>query len=210
MQKIVEELSGTSLDLFVNSAFYSPLGLKHTGYKPILKHPAHKIAPTEIDKYFRMQTIQGYVHDMGAAMLGGVAGHAGLFSNATETAILMQMLLNKGSYGGVQLLKPETVDVFTQRYRGSTRRGIGFDMKELDPGKQKSTSILASPVTFGHTGFTGTAAWADPENDLVYVFIANRTYPGRLNQRFNNRDYRIKVQAIIYRAMMGLQPLESL
>jgi beta-N-acetylhexosaminidase len=210
MQKIVEELSGTSLDVFVNNAFYSPLGLKYTGYKPILKHPAHKIAPTEIDKYFRMQTIQGYVHDMGAAMLGGVAGHAGLFSNATETAILMQMLLNKGSYGGVQLLKPETVDIFTQRYRGSTRRGIGFDMKELDAGKQKSTSTLASPVTFGHTGFTGTAAWADPENGLVYVFIANRTFPGRLNQRFNNRDYRIKVQAIIYRAMLGLQPLESL
>jgi CubicO group peptidase (beta-lactamase class C family) len=120
------------------------------------------------------------------------------------------MLLNKGSYGGIQLLKPETVEVFTQRYKGSTRRGIGFDMKELDTKKLKSTSTLASPMTFGHTGFTGTAAWADPENNLVFIFIANRTYPGRLNQRFNNRDYRIKVQAIIYKAMMGSPPVESL
>jgi beta-N-acetylhexosaminidase len=210
MQKIVEDLSGSPLDVFVHNSFYNPLGLKRTGYKPILRHPVSQIAPTEIDKYFRMQTIQGYVHDMGAAMLGGVAGHAGLFSNATETAILMQMLLNKGSYGGKQLLKPETVDIFTKRYRESTRRGIGFDMKELDTKKLKSTSTLASPMTFGHTGFTGTAAWADPENNLVFIFIANRTYPGRLNQRFNNRDYRIKVQAIIYKAMMGSPPVESL
>ncbi|MBK9581505.1 MAG: serine hydrolase [Saprospiraceae bacterium] len=147
--------------------------------------------------------LRGYVHDMGAAMLGGVGGHAGLFSNAKEMAILMQMLLNKGAYGGTQYIKPETVKIFTTRHIKSSRRGLGFDMKELDPKKTKSTSELAPASTFGHTGFTGTAVWADPENNIVYIFCTNRTYPSRNNQTFNNRDYRAKVQALIYEAMKG-------
>jgi beta-N-acetylhexosaminidase len=203
MQKVIENQSGQTLDEYTYKNFYKPLSLNHTGYKPLLWHSESDIAPTEIDNYFRLQTIRGHVHDMGAAMLGGVGGHAGLFSNAKDMAILMQMLLNKGAYGGTQYLKPETVDLFTTRNVKSTRRGIGFDMKELDVHKPKSMSSLAPASTFGHTGFTGTAVWADPENNIVYILNTNRTYPNRHNQSFNNREYRIKVQALIYKAMKG-------
>lgn len=203
MQKVVEGQSGKSLDEYVSQSFFKPLGLRYTGFRPLLTHPAGNIAPTEIDNYFRLQTLQGNVHDIGAAMMGGVAGHAGLFSNAGDLAVLMQMLINKGSYGGQQFITPETVDIFTTRHPKSTRRGIGFDMKELDTRKAKSMSHLASASTFGHTGFTGNAVWADPENKIVYIFCANRTYPGKNNQTFNNRDYRSKVQTLIYKAMNG-------
>lgn len=203
MQKVVEGQSGKSLDEYVSQSFYKPLGLRYTGFRPLLTHPAGNIAPTEIDNYFRLQTLQGNVHDIGAAMMGGVAGHAGLFSNAGDLAVLMQMLINKGSYGGQQFITPETVDLFTTRHPKSTRRGIGFDMKELDTRKAKSMSPLAPASTFGHTGFTGNAVWADPENKIVYIFCANRTYPGKNNQTFNNRDYRSKVQTLIYKAMNG-------
>jgi beta-glucosidase-like glycosyl hydrolase/CubicO group peptidase (beta-lactamase class C family) len=203
MQKVIENESGLSLDVFTSKHFYKPLGLKYTGYLPLLRLPEGDIAPTEIDNYFRMQLLKGYVHDMGAAMLGGVAGHAGVFSNAKEMAILMQMLLNKGSYGGQQFIKPETIKLFTTRHERSTRRGLGFDMKELDPTKMKSTSSLAPPSVFGHTGFTGTAAWADPENNIVYIFCANRTYPSGNKQTLNNNEYRIKIQTLIYKAMVG-------
>lgn len=203
MQKVVEGQSGKSLDEYVSQSFFKPLGLRYTGFRPLLTHPAGNIAPTEIDNYFRLQTLQGNVHDIGAAMMGGVAGHAGLFSNAGDLAVLMQMLINKGSYGGQQFITPETVDIFTTRHPKSTRRGIGFDMKELDTRKAKSMSSLAPASTFGHTGFTGNAVWADPENKIVYIFCANRTYPGKNNQTFNNRDYRSKVQTLIYKAMNG-------
>jgi beta-glucosidase-like glycosyl hydrolase/CubicO group peptidase (beta-lactamase class C family) len=203
MKKIIENQAKTSLDEYTKKYFYKPMHLTHTGFLPLLWHSETNIAPTEIDNYFRMQTLRGYVHDMGAAMLGGVGGHAGLFSNAKEMAVIMQMLLNKGAYGGTRFINPKTVDLFTTRHPKSTRRGIGFDMKELDAKKTKSTSDLASASTFGHTGFTGTAVWADPDNDIVYVFCTNRTYPSRHNQTFINKDYRIKVQTLIYKAMNG-------
>ncbi len=203
IQKVVEGQSGMSLDAYTKKHFYRPLGLKNTGFLPLQHHFAENIAPSEIDHYFRFQTLQGHVHDMGAAMLGGVAGHAGLFSSAEEMAVLMQMLLNKGHYGGRQFLKAETIDLFTKRHARSTRRGIGFDMKELDPSKPKSMSSLAPKTTFGHTGFTGTAAWADPTNNIVYIFCANRTYPNGNNQLFNKKDYRNKVQAVIYKSLLS-------
>lgn len=203
MQKVIENQSGTTLDEYATQKFYKPLGLKYLGYKPLLRHPESNIAPTEIDNYFRLQTLRGHVHDMGAAMMGGIAGHAGIFSNAKDMAVLMQMLINKGQYGGIQYLKPETVDLFTTRHARSTRRGLGFDMKELDRNKTKSMSDLAPAATFGHTGFTGTAVWADPVNNIVYVFCTNRTYPSRHNQTFNNKDYRAKIQSLIYKAMIG-------
>lgn len=203
MQKIIENRSGMPLDQFTSDEFYKPLGLKYTTFNPLLKYNEAIIAPTENDNYFRHQALKGYVHDMGAAMLGGVGGHAGLFSNAKEMAILMQMLLNKGSYGGKIYLQPQTIELFTTRHSRSTRRGLGFDMKELAGSKSQSTSPLAPESVFGHTGFTGTAAWADPKNNIVYIFCANRTYPGGNNQTFNNREYRIKVQTIIYKALAG-------
>lgn len=210
MQKIVENQSGQPLDRYVHENFYRQLGLKNTGFKISLTHPVQYVAPTEVDNYFRHQTLQGYVHDMGAAMMGGVAGHAGLFSNAGEMAVLMQMLLNKGSYGGVKYLKPETISLFTTRHERSSRRGLGFDMKEMDGGRTKNVSDLAPNSIFGHTGFTGTAAWADPENKIIYIFCANRTYPGRHNQTFNNKEYRIKVQNLIYKSLEGYKTFDYL
>ena len=205
MQKVIENKIGKTLDEYTSSSFYKPLGLKYTTFKPLLKYNESIIAPTENDNYFRLQILKGHVHDMGAAMLGGVAGHSGLFSTAKEMAILMQMLLNKGSYGGKNYISPQTIELFTTRHSRSTRRGLGFDMKELSGGKYQNTSVLAPVSVFGHTGFTGTAVWADPKNNIVYIFCTNRTYPGGNNQTFNNREYRIKVQTLIYKALAGYE-----
>lgn len=200
LQKIVELQAKKSLDDYAYQQFYKPLNLRNTSFKPLSIFPESRIVPSEIDNYWRMQTLQGYVHDMGAAMLGGVGGHAGLFSSSLDMAILMQMLLNKGEYGGTKFLKTETVDLFTTRYGGGTRRGIGFDMKELDSNKKTNMSKLAPNSVFGHTGFTGCAVWADPDHDLIYVFTTNRTYPKR-NKTFENGNYRNRVQDVIYHAL---------
>jgi beta-N-acetylhexosaminidase len=202
VQKAVEEISRQPLDSFVYSHFYNPLDLTWTCYKPLDKIPQSQIAPTEIDNYFRMKTIQGTVHDMSAAMLGGVAGHAGVFSTAKETTVLMQMLLNGGQYGGTRFLKPETVQLFTKRYKNSTRRGLGFDMKELSPIKTENMSPRASDATFGHTGFTGSATFVDPENEIIFTFLSNRTYPSMANNTLHDKKYRAKLQSIVYKAIM--------
>jgi beta-glucosidase-like glycosyl hydrolase/CubicO group peptidase (beta-lactamase class C family) len=202
MHKSIKNISGLSLNEYAAKNFYEPMGLRRTGYLPLAKHPREEIAPSEHDRYFRRQTIKGHVHDMGAAMLGGVSGHAGLFSNAGELAVIFQMMLNGGSYGGVQYLEPETVKLFTTRYPESTRRGIGWDMKELNPNKSLNMSKLASASTFGHLGFTGVAAFADPEEDLIFIFVANRTYPSMKNLRFSRENYRPRVQSQIYRSLM--------
>lgn len=202
MKKIVEKRSKKGLDQYVKQNFYEPLGLKHTGYNPLNSLDSYNIAPSEIDDYWRMQIVRGTVHDMGAAMLGGVGGHAGLFSTGKELTILMQMLLNQGYYGGVNYLKPETVQLFTSRYGDSTRRGLGFDMKETDSSKKVIMSKMASSSTFGHTGFTGSAVWADPENDLIFVFNTNRTYPHR-NTRFEKGKYRIHIQDVVYQSILN-------
>jgi CubicO group peptidase (beta-lactamase class C family) len=139
---------------------------------------------------------------MGAAMLGGVAGHAGLFSNSRDIAVLMQMLLNGGSYGKRRYLKAETIKTFTTRHLKSARRGLGFDMKELNPARKMNMSELAPESTFGHTGFTGTAVYADPQNNIIYVFLSNRTYPSMNNNRLNSKDYRTKIQEYIYQALI--------
>jgi len=201
MHKTIHNLVGEPINTYVENSFYKPLGLHKTGYLPLHKHDRSNIAPTEEDDYFRKQRIQGHVHDMGAAMLGGVSGHAGLFSNAKELAVIYQMLLNGGSYGGTQYIQPETIKVFTTRYPESTRRGLGFDMKELNPNKSLNMSELASDGTFGHLGFTGIAAFADPEENLVYILVSNRTYPDMNNYKFGKGEYRPRVQSQIYKAM---------
>lgn len=201
MHKTINNLVGEPINSYTEKCFYGPLGLCNTGYLPLQKHDKSNIAPSEMDTYFRRQKIQGHVHDMGAAMLGGVSGHAGLFSNAKEIAIIYQMLLNGGSYGGQQFLDPETIKLFTTRYHESTRRGLGFDMKELKPTKSPNMSELASNSTFGHLGFTGIAAFADPEENLVYVLVSNRTYPDMNNYKFGKGEYRPRVQSQLYKAM---------
>ncbi|MCH2083766.1 MAG: serine hydrolase [Saprospiraceae bacterium] len=199
---LVEEVSGETIDQYVNHHFYEPLGLKSMSYKPWESYDdLYPVLPTEKDRYFRKQGIRAYVHDMGAAMLGGVSGHAGLFSNATDLAILMQCLLQEGSYGGQQFLEAKTIKQFTQRHERSSRRGIGFDMLELDDSKALNCSSLASERTFGHLGFTGTAVWVDPSHDLVYIFLSNRTYPSMRNYKLGKMNIRPRIQTEVYKAM---------
>jgi CubicO group peptidase (beta-lactamase class C family) len=199
--RAIERTSGLAVNQFAEQNFYRPLGLATMTYNPWEKGLALRCAPTEEDAYFRHQRLQGYVHDMGAAMLGGVSGHAGLFSNANDLAKLFQMLLNGGTYGGQQFLKPETVRLFTTRFYGSTRRGIGFDMKELDETASQNMSPLAGSNTFGHLGFTGTCVWADPDKNLIFIFLSNRTYPTMENPKLGDGNYRPKLQGIVYRAL---------
>lgn len=199
--RAVNNVSGKPVDEFADLNFYRPLGLSTTGFNPWKKGLTLRCAPTEEDNYFRRQKLQGYVHDMGAAMLGGVSGHAGLFSNANDLAKIFQMLLNGGTYGWQEYLKPETVRLFTTRYTLSTRRGIGFDMKELDEKLSANMSTLAGKNTFGHLGFTGICVWADPDKNLIFIFLSNRTYPSMENNKLMDGDYRPTLQGLVYRAM---------
>lgn len=202
LQKMVETISKKSLDFYVTENFYKPLGMKYTAFLPKKNLSNIEIAPTEIDNYFRYQTIDGYVHDMGAAMFGGVSGHAGLFSTAGDLGILFQMLLNGGVYMNKRYFKQSTVDLFTGKNSSISRRGLGFDKPETSAGKGSPCSDNVSSKTFGHQGFTGTCVWADPANNVVFVFLSNRTYPSAENKAINrNGGVREKSQSFIYNAM---------
>ena len=160
------------------------------------------VAPSEIDDYYRYTEVQGFVHDMGAAMQNGVGGHAGLFSNANDVAKMMQMFVQCGSYGGRNFFSPSTVSHFNTRHYESenNRRGIGFDKQQFeDPGP---TCLCASEQSFGHSGFTGTFAWSDPASDLVYVFLSNRTYPTMENTKMVDTNLRSEIQRVIYKAII--------
>ena len=202
--KIVEAISGMPLNEYVKKTFYQPMGLTTAGFKPLERFPAKRIAPTEDEKFFRMQLLRGYVHDPGAAMFGGVAGHAGLFSNAYDLAMIMQMLLNGGTLNGKRYLQKETVALFTEYHSSISRRGYGFDKPEKDNHIRPDPypCYSASPLTFGHTGFTGTCVWADPMYNIVFVFLSNRVNPqGGDNTRLLRMNVRTNIQEAIYRAM---------
>ncbi len=201
--KVVEAITGMPLDQFAQKTFYGPMGMASTGFKPWLRFPLAQVVPTEEEKYFRRQLLRGYVHDEGAAMFGNVSGHAGLFSNAYDLAMLYQMLLNGGNFNGERYLKKETIDLFTAYHSDISRRGYGFDKPEKDNATRKEPypSALASASTFGHTGFTGTCVWVDPKADLVYVFLSNRVYNTRANNLLGSMNIRGKVQDAIYRAL---------
>ncbi len=201
--KIVEQLSGMSLDEYTRKTFYNKMGMYSTGFVPRNRFPAECMVPSENDTYFRKQTIRGDVHDEGAAMFGGVAGHAGLFSNAYDLSLLYQMLLNKGTFNGVRYLRPETVQLFSAYNSKISRRGLGFDKPEKDNLLRKDPypSLLASPSTFGHTGFTGTCVWVDPQYDLVYIFLSNRAFPTRDNNKLSQLLIRGKIQDAIYKSL---------
>lgn len=198
----IQNVTGKGVDIFAYENFYFPLGLSRTGFNPYRWMSVDHIAPSEEDVYFRRQRLQGYVHDMGAAMLGGVSGHAGLFSNSKELAVLMQMLLSGGSYGGERYLSEEVIELFTKRYYKSSRRGLGFDMKELDQRKNLNMSEKASESAFGHLGFTGTAVFADPQHNLIYIFLSNRTYPRMQNNKLSRYEYRPRIQTAIYNSLI--------
>jgi CubicO group peptidase (beta-lactamase class C family) len=204
--KVIEALSGYSLDQYVQREFYRPMGLTTAGFLPLSRMALNKIVPTEKEKGFRNQLLQGDVHDPGAAMFGGVAGHAGLFSNAYDIAAIMQMLLDNGTYNGRTYLQPETVQLFTKYQLPGTRRGLGFDKPERDNTTRKEPypASFVSDGTFGHTGFTGTCTWADPKNKLIYVFLSNRVSPdGGANLKLSHLNVRPTVHDAIYKAVLG-------
>ncbi len=198
---LIQQLSGMPVDEFAERHFYKPLGLHRISFNPRERFGKEAIVPTENDDYFRHQVLQGYVHDMGAAMLGGVSGHAGLFGSAKDLAVLAQMLLQQGHYGGRQVLSPQTVATFTHRCPACTRRGLGFDMKQLDPDQNPNMAPSASAFTFGHLGFTGTAVWIDPAWEIVFVFLSNRVWPTMENRKLIDMDIRLRAHEAVYRAL---------
>ena len=197
--KLVERISSLSLNRFVNETIYEPLGLSTMSYQPLNKFPINRIAPTTEDVLFRKERIQGYVHDPGAAMMNGVAGHAGLFSNANDLGVLMQMILQAGNYGGTEFFKKETVALFTKQQSLTCRRGLGFDKPDPHNGNVPCGDG-ASASTFGHQGFTGTCTWADPDNGIVFVYLSNRTYPDEQNNKLLTLGIRGEIQQMIYAA----------
>ena len=201
LKDYIESYYNIDLNLLVDQLLFIPIGANYTSYLP-LKKKLSNIVPTEVDSYFRNQEIKGYVHDMGAAMLGGVGGHAGVFSSANDVAKIMQMYLNNGKYGGKTYFSSETIDKFNTCYfcENENRRGVGFDKPQLiDEGP---TCGCVSMSSFGHSGFTGTYTWADPDEELVYVFMSNRTYPDASNNLLINENIRTEIQRLIYEAIL--------
>ena len=211
MAKVVEAISGMPIDEYVDKYFYQPMGLTSTGFKPREKFDTNRIAPTEFEKSFRLQHLHGDVHDPGAAMFGGVAGHAGLFSDAENIGAILQMLLNGGSLNGKSYLKPETIKLFTAYNSSISRRGIGFDKPQKDnyttTDRHPYPSRYASLLTYGHTGYTGTCIWVDPKYNLVYVFLSNRVNPdGGDNLKLSSMNIRGNIEDAIYKAMVPAIP----
>ncbi len=205
LMRVVEKVSGMPFDRFLKTQYYAPLGLTTLGYRPWERFPLERIMPTEDDTNFRHEQIHGDVHDPGAAMMGGIAGHAGLFSDANDLAVIMQMLLNGGTYGGKRYLKAKTINAFTTCHfctghpKTDNRRGLGWDRPQ-ERGTPGPSSDNASKESFGHTGFTGTMVWADPANGTVYVFLSNRVYPDANNKKLAHMDIRTKIQSVVERA----------
>ncbi|ARN77791.1 beta-N-acetylglucosaminidase [Nonlabens spongiae] len=198
LKDYLERTSGRSLDELTQSHFYQSMGMVNTGYRPLEKFSIDRIVPTEDDKTFRNQLLQGYVHDQGAAMQGGIGGHAGLFSNKNDLAIMMQMFLQGGFYGGRRYFKESTIDEFNTCYycEEDVRRGVGFDKPQLE--EVGPTCGCLSKKSFGHSGFTGAYVWADPDEEIVYVFLSNRVHPDAGNRFLITENIRTNIQQIIY------------
>ncbi|WP_232516281.1 glycoside hydrolase family 3 N-terminal domain-containing protein [Chitinophaga caeni] len=203
--KIVEQVTGKPLEEYVKETFYDPLNMHTTGFHPRERFPLKDLVPTERENIFRLQWIRGDVHDPGAAMFGGVAGHAGLFSNAKDLAILLQMLLNGGELNGQRFIKENTIKQFTAYKSKYSRRGLGFDKPENDRRKSwygEYPCKSASPLVFGHTGFTGTCIWVDPKYNLVFVFLSNRVCPnGGDNHQLSRMNVRENMMEVLYQSM---------
>ena len=203
LKEILEKSTKKSISELSQNNFYSSIGMNNTSFNPLLKFDCERIVPSEIDDYFRYTTLQGYVHDMAAAMEGGIAGHAGIFSNAMDMAKMMQMYLQKGNYGGIQYITNTTLDTFNTCHfcDNGNRRGLGFDKPQL--GKEGPTCGCVSKASFGHTGFTGTMVWADPETEIVYIFLSNRTFPNsNAANKLSKENIREDIQKIIQNAVL--------
>jgi beta-glucosidase-like glycosyl hydrolase/CubicO group peptidase (beta-lactamase class C family) len=197
---LIEKETGQRMEEYLDASFYKPMGMSTTGFLPRNRFPANRIMPTEYDTVFRKQLIRGDVHDPGAAMLGGISGHAGLFSDAADLAVILQLFLNKGEYGGRQFFLPSTIKEFTrvQFPANGNRRALGFDKPTLNPISDGPCCKSASPESFGHSGFTGTYIWADPENQLSYIFLSNRVYPDTSNEKIVEMNIRTRIHQAMY------------
>lgn len=202
VQRVIDSLNNESLDRYLDRTWYSPLGLQHTTFQAANTYKLDRLIPTEYDRRYRSQTLQGYVHDPTAALMGGVSGNAGLFSTAEDLAIIGQMWLQQGQYGGKQWIKPQTVELFTRRQAG--HRGLGFDKPPYEGEYLIAPS--ASPNSFGHTGFTGTLIWMDPDEDLVFIFLSNRVHPRANNWLLNQMNIRQRAHEVVYEAIRAAQP----
>lgn len=200
LKEAVEKISEADMNTFLQETIYEKLGATTTTFNPLTKFDKGIIVPTEKDDFIRKQLLQGYVHDEGAAFMGGIGGNAGLFSNANDLAKLYQMFLNRGSYGGEQILSKETCRLFTTTKSSTSRRGLGFDKPEMR-GKSSPCSPQTPFNTYGHTGFTGTCFWVDPDNNLIYIFLSNRVYPKRTNKNLMSLNIRSRIQEEIYNAL---------
>lgn len=203
LQQAIEEISQEQLDEFCKNTFYQKLGAGHTDFKANEHFDSDLIIPSTVDRLYRKTEVKGYVHDPTASILRGVAGHAGLFSTAEDLAKIMELYLNNGRYGGEVYFSPETVAIFTNKANVSqnNRRGLGFDKPETTPAKSSPTCAAAPASSYGHTGFTGTMVWCDPDNHLSYIFLSNRTYPDEFNTRLSEENIRTKIQSVIYQAI---------
>lgn len=196
MKEVSEHETSVPMQDYVQNILYKKIGMKTAGYLPRNRFDRNRIVPTQNDTVFRKTLLQGFVHDEGAAMAGGVAGHAGLFSTANDLAIYGQLLLNRGTYGGVQFYKSETIDLFTSKQSATSRRGLGFDRYDPKPGADYP-SKLANESVYGHTGYTGTCIWIDPRNQLVYIFLSNRVHP-QVSSKLGDLNIRSRIQDVIY------------
>jgi beta-glucosidase-like glycosyl hydrolase/CubicO group peptidase (beta-lactamase class C family) len=201
LQQMAEKQAKLPLDQILRTSFCDGLGARKLTYTPLKSIDTLLIVPTEDDGAFRRQLLRGYVHDELAALLGGVSGNAGLFSNANDLAKMLQLFLNRGEYGGERYLSEETVRLFTESKSAVSRRGLGFDKPEAGNPKLSPCGALAPPSVYGHTGYTGTCFWIDPENRLIYIFLSNRVHPTRANNRLSSLDVRTRIQDAIYKAM---------
>ena len=198
---LVEQLAGMPMEAYLQREFYEPMGLEHTGYLPLRRFAKSEIVPSNKDRFLRKETLQGFVHDEASAFFGGLAGNAGLFSTARDVARVYQMLLNGGEIDGQRYLSKETCQLFTTETSKISRRGLGFDKPDADDPKKGNCAPAAPAGVYGHTGFTGTCAWVDPVNELVYVFLSNRIYPDVTNRKLNQLHIRERIQGAIYDAM---------
>ena len=201
LRLLVEELAGVPMDTYLQREFYQPMGLGHTGYLPLRRLPKSVVIPSSIDNFLRKTTLRGFVHDETAAFQGGVSGNAGLFSTALEVAQVYQMLLNGGELNGKRYLSKETCQLFTTEVSKISRRGLGFDKPDTKNPRMSPCGTHATAKVYGHTGFTGTCAWVDPDNKLVYVFLSNRIYPKVTNSKLSKMNIRENIQDVIYEAI---------
>ncbi len=201
-EKYIRNTYGNTMDKLNESYFYKPLGANTLTYNPLNKFPKSRIVPSEKDEYYRHQVLRGHVHDMGAAMMGGVSGNAGLFSNSNDIAKIMQMYLQGGYYGGKRYFETKTIYKFNHRYyeKDSVRRGLGFDKPQLNP-EIKASSDFASSNSFGHSGFTGTYTWVDLDTGILYVFLSNRVFPTMANNKLGKLNIRTEIHNLIYKAV---------